>query len=326
MSQETAKTYEPRSNFQKRVSYFDYSDSKDEDNMIGLAEWVKGKKIVSCAFGKKEPEKFGFDITKAYKIFDLLLQQGQIKLSQLHTIPSAEQLKRMKYCKWHNATSHDTNDCKIFRQQIQSAIEQGRLKFETPTKAEKLMKIDQHPFPTNMVEVSSKDTSQVKLLTSDSAQNKGAVDPKVQVTAVDVKRKWLLLEEGDSKPHRPVMYQMLINKFQRWQEKAKEREDWARRNEGHWRCPFFKYCWEEGIKLLIAENCPECNGAYNNGNTSKRACFDEKRPTTKDHRGFDNQRVSVHNRLGGQSQRPRSARPAFMTGWEPESIKSETIS
>jgi hypothetical protein len=48
----------------------------------------------------------------------------------------------MMYCKGHNATSHDTNDCKMFRQQIQSAIEQGKLKFETPTKAEKPMKID----------------------------------------------------------------------------------------------------------------------------------------------------------------------------------------
>jgi hypothetical protein len=75
----------------------------------------------------------------------------------------------MKYCKWHNATSHNTNDCKIIRQQIQSTIKQGRLKFETPTKAEMPMKIDQHPFPTNIVEVSSKDTSQVKLLTSDLA-------------------------------------------------------------------------------------------------------------------------------------------------------------
>jgi hypothetical protein len=122
MSQETTKSYEPRRNFQKKVSYVDYSDSKDEDNMIGLAEWVKGKKTMSCPFGKKEPEKFGFDITKADKIFDRLLQQGNIKLSQFHTIPSVKELKRMKYCKWHNATSHDTNDCKIFRQQIQSAI------------------------------------------------------------------------------------------------------------------------------------------------------------------------------------------------------------
>jgi hypothetical protein len=172
MSQETAKSYEPRRNFQKKISYVDYSDLEDEDNMIGLVEWVKGEKTMSCPFGKKEPEKFGFDITKADKIFDLLLQQGQIKLFQFHTIPSTEELKRMKYCKWQNAMSHDTNDSKIFRQQTQSAIEQGRLTFETPTKAEKPMKIDQHPFPTNMVEVSSKDTPRVKLLTSDSAQNK----------------------------------------------------------------------------------------------------------------------------------------------------------
>jgi hypothetical protein len=73
MSQETAKSYEPRRNFQKKVSYVDYSYSEDEDNMIGLAKWVKGKKTVYCPFGKKEQEKFGFDITKADKIFDLLL-------------------------------------------------------------------------------------------------------------------------------------------------------------------------------------------------------------------------------------------------------------
>jgi hypothetical protein len=198
MSQKTATSYEPR----KKVSYVDYSNSEDEDNMIGLAEWVKGKKTVSCPFGKKEPKKFGFDITKADEISDLLLQQGQIKLSKFHTIPFAKELKRMKYCKWHNAMSHDTNDCKISKQHILSPIEQGKLKFETPTKAEKPMKIDQHPFPTNTNVVSSEDTSHVKLLTSESAQNKRVVDPKVQATAVDVKGKGLLLEEEeeDMKP------------------------------------------------------------------------------------------------------------------------------
>jgi hypothetical protein len=119
----------------------------------------------------------------------------------------------MKYCKWHNATSHDNNDCKIFRKQIQSAIEQGRLKLETPTKAEKPMKIDQHPFSTNIVGVSSKHTSQIRLLTSFSAQNKGVVHPEVQVTAADVKGKGLLLEEGDLKSHWPVTSHILINKF-----------------------------------------------------------------------------------------------------------------
>jgi hypothetical protein len=117
----------------------------------------------------------------------------------------------------------------------------------------------------------------------------------VQVTAANIKGKGLLLEEGESKPRRPVTSHMLIKKFQRRQEKAKEREEWARCNEGHWRCSFFKYCWEEEIKLPTAENCPECNGAYNNGNSSKRVCFDDRRPAAKDHCGFDNQWVSVHD-------------------------------
>jgi hypothetical protein len=52
------------------------------------------------------------------------------------------------------------------------------------------------------------------LLASESAQNKGVINPKVQATAVDVKGKGLLLEEKDLKPRRLVTSHMLINKFQ----------------------------------------------------------------------------------------------------------------
>ena len=55
---------------------------------------MKNKKSMSCPFGHKEPEKFAFDITKADRIFDFLLQEGQIKLSPNHVIQSAEELKR----------------------------------------------------------------------------------------------------------------------------------------------------------------------------------------------------------------------------------------
>ena len=112
---------------------------------------MKNKKPMSCPFGQKEPEKFAFNTAKADRIFDFLLQEGPIKLSPNHVIPSAEVLKRMKYCKWHNATSHDTNECKVFRQQLQSAIESGRIKFDS-SKTQKPMKIDQHPLPTNMLD------------------------------------------------------------------------------------------------------------------------------------------------------------------------------
>jgi len=60
------------------------SSDSDEEPVIGLAEWVKNKKPMSCRFGHKEPEKFAFDITKADRIFDFLLQEGQIKLSPNH--------------------------------------------------------------------------------------------------------------------------------------------------------------------------------------------------------------------------------------------------
>ena len=71
----------------------------------------------------KKTEKYGFDITKDDKIFDLLLSEGQIKLKPYHKIPTDQELKNIKYCKWHNAMSHDTYECKVFCQQIQSAIE-----------------------------------------------------------------------------------------------------------------------------------------------------------------------------------------------------------
>ncbi|RLN27566.1 hypothetical protein C2845_PM05G20410 [Panicum miliaceum] len=151
---------------------------------------------------------------KADKIFDLLLQEGQIKISPYHTIPSADQLKKMKYCKWHNATSHDTNECKIFRQQIQLAIGQGRLKFEVPTKPAKLMKIDQHPFPSNMVDT-GKNSLQTKVLTSESARRSGAVDPRKQVMVDDVKGKRRVEDEGEGseRSRRPVTSQFLLSKY-----------------------------------------------------------------------------------------------------------------
>ena len=154
--------------------------------MVASVEWVQGnKKPVSCPFGKKEPESFGFNSTKADKIFDLLLLEGLIKLKPYHKIPSDEELKNMKYCKWHNATSHDTNECKVFRQQIQLAFEHGRLKFKAPKRT---MKIDQHPFSTNMVDIGKeKNLPQTKVLTLQSAKRSGTIDPKAQTTADEIK-------------------------------------------------------------------------------------------------------------------------------------------
>jgi hypothetical protein len=71
-----------------------------------------------------------------------------LKLSEGHKFPIAQELQGRPYCKWHHLFTHTTNDCKELHQQIQSAIEQGRLILGQFT-----MKVDTQSFPgVNMVE------------------------------------------------------------------------------------------------------------------------------------------------------------------------------
>ena len=69
------RSYESKKPFQKKINYVDYStndESEEEQEMIASAEWIQNSiKPVTCPFGKKEPESYGFDVTKADKIFDL---------------------------------------------------------------------------------------------------------------------------------------------------------------------------------------------------------------------------------------------------------------
>ena len=90
------------------------------------------------------------------------------------------QLKNKKFYKFHNATSHSTNECRIFWQHIQRAIQQGKLKFDTPRK----MKVDDNSFPRdyNMVDVKLL-KGKTKVLTSTRAKETRTVDPKMQISA-----------------------------------------------------------------------------------------------------------------------------------------------
>ena len=106
------------------------------------------------------------------------------------------------------------------------------------------MKIDQHPFATNMVDVTKERSHpQAKILTSSSAKKSGAVDPKAQITTDEVKRKSLQEEAKHTlAPRRRVTSQMLLNKFQHDRERQQRREEEARHEKEHWKCPFFVYC------------------------------------------------------------------------------------
>jgi hypothetical protein len=61
-----------------------------------------------------------------------------------------EEIKRRAYCKWHNSFSHATNNCNVFRRQIQSAINEGGLAFQE-------MQVDTQPFPVNIIEPTCKE-------------------------------------------------------------------------------------------------------------------------------------------------------------------------
>lgn len=78
-------------------------------------------------------------------------------------IPLLEQRKKRGFCKYHNFLGNKTSQCFLFRDLVQNAIKEGRLKFGDKTKSQ--MKIDSDPlqvedahyakpFIVNMVEVS----------------------------------------------------------------------------------------------------------------------------------------------------------------------------
>jgi hypothetical protein len=152
------------------------------------------------------------------------------------------------------------------------------------------MKIDQHQFSTNMVDVANgKDSPQAKVLTSSLAKKSGAVNPKAQITADEVKGKELQEEAARSSvPWRRVTSQMLLNKFQRDQERRQCKEVGARYEKEHWKCPFFIYYWKEGLTLPSADNCPECN-SQGSRSYKKPHHDDESRRR---------ERIPMHDRLG----------------------------
>jgi hypothetical protein len=108
-----------------------------------------GKSSVLQMVKQHGPTKgFDFDESKIEQIFDLLLREKQLNLPEGHKFPIAQELQGRPYCKWHHLFTHNTNDCKELRRQIQSAIEQGRLIL-----GQFGMKVDTQPFQgVNMVE------------------------------------------------------------------------------------------------------------------------------------------------------------------------------
>ena len=126
-----------------------------------------------------------------------------------------------------------------------------------------------------------------KVLISAKARETRTVDPEMQISADEyreIKRRHdqqksryeqgETSKEGAIKPR--VTSRILLNKwqwqkekdYQHWLEKQKyqhqqENERYERKQvELPWNCPFFRHCWNEGLKLPTRSNCLECSDQY----------------------------------------------------------------
>ena len=113
--------------FGVHVVNYDYSDDEGKEVYTAEFVWSSKDEPSTCSSlkpthkNRHEEVKFTFDVSKCDRIFDELAKAGKLKFS--HTIPPNVELKRRAYCKFHNTYSHATNDCNVFRRQIQSAID-----------------------------------------------------------------------------------------------------------------------------------------------------------------------------------------------------------
>ena len=136
--------------------------------------------MVPNPWGREVEESYDFNVTKLDKLFNFLLEKGQIKLPDNLVMLPPDQLKNKKFCKFHNVTSHSTNECRVFWQHIQRAIQQGKLKFDTPRK----MKVDDNPFPRDQNMINTRLLKgKTKVLTSSRAKEARTIDPKMQISA-----------------------------------------------------------------------------------------------------------------------------------------------
>jgi len=86
------------------------------------------------------------------------------------------------------------------------------------------MKIDQHPFPKNMLDAKGK----AKVLTSEAAERSASVDPQHQITTTVAKGKGLIYEGTNS--GRPPQSGIVIT-HRRPRETWQQREDRYRRQQ-----------------------------------------------------------------------------------------------
>jgi hypothetical protein len=101
-------------------AFLDEAGEYEDEDEVAAAEltWTKEPVQVNPRWLKQQKGTYDFDVTKADKLFELLLKEGRIKLPEGHPMLRPDGVKDKKYCGFHNAKPHSINDCRVFRQRI----------------------------------------------------------------------------------------------------------------------------------------------------------------------------------------------------------------
>jgi len=140
----------------EKVAYVDVNDSDQdfdivssvvEESEINLAE-LKPDPPYACKMlrpsncknpeepknEKYTPKSYTFDVTKCDEIFDLLVTEGITVVPKGLKMPPIEQRKKRGFCKFHGFLGHNKSRCVLFRDSVQKALDEGRLKFGDKSK------------------------------------------------------------------------------------------------------------------------------------------------------------------------------------------------
>jgi hypothetical protein len=121
----------------------DLIEDSDDELDVAAAEimWGKEPLTMNQRWVKQTKGTYDFNITKADKLFELLVKKGRIRFPEGHSMLRPDGVKEKRYCGFHDRNSHSINNCRVFRMRIQKAIQEGHLKFDNK------IKLDGHPFP-----------------------------------------------------------------------------------------------------------------------------------------------------------------------------------
>ena len=118
--------------------------------MCASLKTVKKKEKLNMTSHKS----YSFDITKADQVFEVLLRDKQIIFPKGKKMPFIGEIRNRNFCKFHQIVDHSSNNCVHFRDLIQKAIKDRRLKFEKKANPKKV-DIESFEVDSNYVELVS---------------------------------------------------------------------------------------------------------------------------------------------------------------------------